>query len=49
VVVIGAGLVTNTFGKVVVAATAGGSRFAGALVLCFLPVAAAVATCLVLP
>jgi len=48
VVAIGAGLITNTLSKVVVAAAAGGLRFAGALVVCFLPVAAAVATCLVL-
>lgn len=48
VVAIGAGLVTNTFGKVVVAATAGGLRFAGALVLCFLPAALAVGICLAL-
>ncbi len=48
VVAIGAGLFTNTLGKVLVAATAGGLRFAGALFVCFLPAAAAVATCLVL-
>jgi uncharacterized membrane protein (DUF4010 family) len=48
VVAIGAGLVTNTIGKIVVAATAGGLRFAGALLLCFVPAAAAVGTCLVL-
>ena len=48
VVAIGAGLVTNTFGKVVVGAVAGGLRFAGALALCFVPAAAAVGTCLLL-
>jgi uncharacterized membrane protein (DUF4010 family) len=47
-VAIGAGLVTNTFAKLVVAATAGGLRFAGALVLCFLPAAVVVGACLVI-
>jgi len=45
---IGAGLFTNTFSKIVVAAAAGGLRFAGALSLCFLPPALVVAACLVI-
>jgi uncharacterized membrane protein (DUF4010 family) len=45
---IGAGLVTNTVGKLVVATVGGGARFAGALALCFLPAAVAVAAALVL-
>jgi uncharacterized membrane protein (DUF4010 family) len=37
VTAIAAGLGTNTLGKVIVAATVGGFRFAGALALCLLP------------
>ena len=48
VVAIGAGLVTNTFAKVAVAAMAGGVRFAGALALCFLPAIVVVGACLVI-
>ena len=46
IVAIGAGLLTNTFSKVVVAAAAGGLRFAGALTLCFLPAVVVVGGCL---
>lgn len=48
VVAIGAGLATNTLGKVVVGTAAGGWRFGGAMVLCLLPVAAVVGTALAL-
>ena len=40
VTAIAAGLATNTLGKVTVAATVGGVRFAGALMLCLLPAVA---------
>jgi uncharacterized membrane protein (DUF4010 family) len=48
VAAIGAGLATNTLGKVVVGAAGGGFRFAGALVLCLLPVIGVVGLALVL-
>jgi uncharacterized membrane protein (DUF4010 family) len=48
VAAIGAGLATNTLGKVFVAAGAGGARFAGALLLCLLPAIAVVAVALAL-
>lgn len=48
VAAIGAGLATNTLGKVVVGAAGGGFRFAGALVLCLLPVVAVVSLALAL-
>jgi uncharacterized membrane protein (DUF4010 family) len=47
-VAIGAGLVTNTFSKLAVAAIAGGLRFAGVLALCFLPAVVVVGACLVI-
>jgi uncharacterized membrane protein (DUF4010 family) len=47
-VAIGAGLVTNTFSKLAVAAIAGGLRFAGVLALCFLPAIVVVGACLVI-
>lgn len=48
VAAIGAGLATNTLGKVVVAAAGGGFRFAGALLLCLLPAVVVVGAVLVL-
>lgn len=48
VAAIGAGLVTNTLGKLVVAAAAGGFRFALALMACLLPTAGLVALALLL-
>ncbi|WP_107772811.1 MgtC/SapB family protein [Nocardioides sediminis] len=48
VAAIGAGLATNTLGKVVVGAAGGGARFAGALLLCLLPAIAVVALALAL-
>jgi uncharacterized membrane protein (DUF4010 family) len=46
VVAIGAGLATNTLGKVLVGAAAGGARFAGALLLLLLPAVAVVGVAL---
>jgi uncharacterized membrane protein (DUF4010 family) len=48
VVAIGAGLVTNTAGKLAVAAVGGGLRFAGGLALCFLLPALGVTAALML-
>jgi uncharacterized membrane protein (DUF4010 family) len=48
VAAIGAGLATNTLGKVFVAAGGGGARFAGALLLCLLPAIVVVAAALAL-
>jgi uncharacterized membrane protein (DUF4010 family) len=45
---IGAGLATNTIGKLVAGTVGGGFRFAGALLVCLLPVAVVVGTALVL-